>query len=194
MSLTVKTIAVVDNYDSFTWNLVALLKEAGAIVEVIYNDDPACLAIDKTRYSGILLSPGPGTPATSGLTLEVLRKYSGDIPILGVCLGHQAIGQHFGLEVVKAPAPVHGKASVITHDSKGVFAGLGEEISVIRYHSLVVSEPADDSPLKVTSRTSDGVIMGFRHRELPVESVQFHPDSAATQYGGEMIRNWVSGL
>lgn len=194
MSHTVKTIAVVDNYDSFTWNLVALLKEAGAIVEVIYNDDPACLGIDKTRYSGILLSPGPGTPSTSGLTLEVLRKYSGDIPILGVCLGHQAIGQHFGLEVVKAPAPVHGKASVITHDSKGVFAGLGEEISVIRYHSLVVSEPAEDSPLNVTSRTSDGVIMGFRHRDLPVESVQFHPDSAATQYGGEMIRNWVLGL
>ncbi len=194
MSHTVRRVAVVDNYDSFTWNLVDLLRQGGAVVDVLYNDDPLCLQLSGESYKGILLSPGPGTPDTAGLTLEVLNRYSGKVPILGVCLGHQAVGQHFGLRVVKASQPVHGKASVITHDGGGVFHGLTDKISVIRYHSLVVSEPEEASPLRVSARTEDGVIMGFRHKELPVESVQFHPDSAATQYGREMIRNWLLTL
>ncbi len=186
-----KRVLVIDNYDSFTWNLVALLKQGGADVEVIFNDDPKCLLVQENVYNGILLSPGPGTPDTAGYTLNVLEKYAGEIPVFGVCLGHQSIGQHFGLKVLNAPEPVHGKASEISHDGKGVFQGLGKRLKVIRYHSLVVSEPGDGFPLVVTSRTDDGVIMGLRHRELALESVQFHPDSAATEQGQAIINNWL---
>lgn len=194
MNHTVRKVVVVDNYDSFTWNLVALLKQGGSLVDVLYNDDPRCLEINDLTCKGLLLSPGPGTPDTAGLTLKVIEKYAGAIPLLGVCLGHQSIGQHFGLKVINAPAPVHGKPSIVSHDSLGVFEGLKKSIKVIRYHSLVVSEPGPDSPLEVTARTGDDVIMGLRHKELDVESVQFHPDSAATESGQEMINNWLSRL
>ncbi len=189
-----KKVLIIDNYDSFTWNLVALLKQGSADVDVIYNDDPKCLMIPEKMYHGILLSPGPGTPDTAGHTLNVLEKYAGKIPVFGVCLGHQSIGQHFGLKVLNAPEPVHGKASTISHDGKGVFRGLRRQLKVIRYHSLVVSEPGEDSPLVVTSRTGDGVIMGLRHKNLALESVQFHPDSAATEQGQGLIKNWLKSI
>lgn len=194
MSRSSKNILTIDNYDSFTWNLVALLRQGNAKVNLIYNDDETWERIKPSRYDGVVLSPGPGIPATSGFLLKMLERYKEVLPILGVCLGHQAIGEHFGLKVIQAKELCHGKIHKISMDGKGIFSGIPKKVSVVRYHSLAVSEPDDNSELVVTSRTKDGEIMGLRHKKLKIEGVQFHPDSIETRFGQEMINNWLKSI
>lgn len=188
-------ILVVDNYDSFTWNLVQYLGELGARVEVRRNDaiDPA--GIEAMAPEGILLSPGPGTPDDAGITLAVVEQLAGKIPILGVCLGHQAIGQVFGGRVVRAERLMHGRTSPITHDDRGVFRGLPNPFTATRYHSLIVDEASLPAELERTAHTADqGELMGIRHRTLPVEGVQFHPESFLTDHGHALLKNFLEGL
>jgi anthranilate synthase/aminodeoxychorismate synthase-like glutamine amidotransferase len=184
-------IFVVDNYDSFTYNLVQYLGELGAEVEVARNDAVTLEQIEARRPAGILLSPGPCTPDQAGISLAVLERFSGVRPILGVCLGHQAIGQHFGGRVARAQRIVHGKTSPIHHDGRGVFAGLPSPFEATRYHSLVVEREGLPDSLEISAWTAEGEIMGLRHRSLPVEGVQFHPESILTERGKDLLRNWV---
>jgi anthranilate synthase component II len=183
-------LLMVDNYDSFTYNLVHLFEELGAEVVTVRNDaitadEALALAPDR-----LVISPGPGRPADAGVSIELVRALGPTTPTLGVCLGHQAIVEAFGGEVGQARALLHGKASVVTHDGRGVFEGLPAEVEVGRYHSLAATTVPDN--LEVTSRTVDGEVMGVRHRELPVEGVQFHPESVLTPLGPAMARNFLS--
>ena len=182
-------IAMIDNYDSFTWNLVQYLQELGAEVRVFRNDEITVAALGDARPSHIVLSPGPGEPADAGILLETIRRFAGRVPLLGVCLGHQAIGQAFGGRVVRAKTVMHGKTSRVRHDGSGVFRALPEEFTATRYHSLVVDSVPDC--LTVTARSEDGEVMGLRHRELPVEGVQFHPEALLTEHGHAMLRNFL---
>lgn len=184
-----KHVLLLDNYDSFTWNLAHYLQEAGADCTVIHNDEPELL---HTRFDAAILSPGPKDPAQAGLLLPFVARWHEHIPMLGVCLGHQALGVFFGGKLVQSNAPVHGKTTPIIHDGRGVFQGLPSEIKVCRYHSLLIEAPGED--LEITARTASGAIMGIRHRQLPLEGVQFHPEAILTEYGPQMIRNWVEGL
>jgi anthranilate synthase component 2 len=187
-------IVVVDNYDSFTYNLVQYLGELGAVVEVRRNDEVTVAQIAATRPERIVISPGPGRPENAGITMDVIRQLGRDTPILGVCLGHQAIGAVFGGRVVRAAAPMHGKTSTIEHDGRGVFSGLGGPFVASRYHSLVVAEESVPAELEIAARTQDdGVIMGLRHRTWPVHGVQFHPESILTGEGRRILRNFVDG-
>lgn len=182
-------VLVVDNYDSFVFNLVQYLAQLGSDCTVVRNDE-----VDLARvgdFDGVLLSPGPGAPAAAGSCLEVLRRWSGTVPILGVCLGHQAIAEAFGGDVVRAPELLHGKTSLVYHDGRGVFAGLADPLTATRYHSLAVDEATLPRELEISARTSTGVIMGLRHRELDVEGVQFHPESVLTEGGHRMLANWL---
>jgi anthranilate synthase component 2 len=184
-------LLLVDNYDSFTFNLVQYLGELGADVEVFRNDAIDVPGIRARRPGGLVLSPGPCTPDAAGVTLEAIRQLAGDLPILGVCLGHQAIGQAFGGKVVRNFRIVHGKASPIVHRGSGLYAGLPAPFLAGRYHSLVVDRATLPSSLEVTSWTEEGEIMGLRHRTLDVEGVQFHPESILTEAGKALLGNWV---
>jgi anthranilate synthase/aminodeoxychorismate synthase-like glutamine amidotransferase len=185
-------ILVLDNYDSFTYNLVQYLGELGAQVEVVRNDATTVDAIERSRPERIVISPGPGRPEDAGLTMEVIRRLGATTPILGVCLGHQAIGAVFGGAVVRAPVPMHGKTSTIEHDGRGVFRGVPSPFTASRYHSLVVAEAGLPSSLEITAKTrEDGIIMGLRHKEFPVQGVQFHPESILTGEGHHLLRNFL---
>jgi anthranilate synthase/aminodeoxychorismate synthase-like glutamine amidotransferase len=182
-------VLVVDNYDSFVYNLVQYLGELGAEPVVRRADQFTLDDVEALAPDAILISPGPGRPEDAGLSNDLIRAYAGRLPIFGVCLGHQCIGQVFGGDVVRAPEIMHGKTSLIRHEGKGVFAGLPEPLEATRYHSLVVENIPD--VLEVTARTDDGIVMGLRHRELDVEGVQFHPESILTVAGHDMLRNFL---
>jgi anthranilate synthase component 2 len=187
-------VVVVDNYDSFTYNLVQYLGELGADVRVMRNDAASIETIRGVRPDHIVISPGPGRPEDAGVTMDVIRELGRETPILGVCLGHQAIGAAFGGSVIRAAVPMHGKTSTIEHDGRGIFAGLTEPFLASRYHSLVVSDEGLPLALEVTARTKeDGTIMGLRHRSWPVHGVQFHPESILTGEGHRLLRNFLEG-
>ena len=185
-------ILMIDNYDSFTYNLVQYLGELGADVQVYRNDRIAVAEIERLAPEKIVISPGPCTPTEAGVSCEVIRHFAGRIPILGVCLGHQCIGQVFGGEIVRAPALFHGKTSLIYHDGKTIFRGLARPFEATRYHSLVIRRETLPECLEMSAETDDGVIMGVRHRELPVEGVQFHPESILTAEGKRLLANFLS--
>jgi anthranilate synthase/aminodeoxychorismate synthase-like glutamine amidotransferase len=185
-------LLVIDNYDSFTYNLVQYLSEIGQEVRVVRNDELPAAEIAALAPSHLVISPGPCTPNEAGISLEVIRTYAGKIPILGVCLGHQAIGQAFGGKVVRAPRVMHGKTSQIFHDGKGLFTGVPSPFEATRYHSLVIERTSVPPDLEVTARTADEEIMAVRHRTLPVEGVQFHPESFLTTAGKDLLRNFVA--
>ena len=188
-------VFVLDNYDSFTYNLVQYLGELGAKIEVRRNDELMVEEVEALKPERILLSPGPCTPGEAGILVPLIRHMAGKAPILGVCLGHQAIGEAFGGKVVRAQHLMHGKTSPVDHDGKGVFAGLPSPLTCTRYHSLIVEEDSLPRELAVTARTSEkngaSVIMGLRHKTLPIEGVQFHPESVLTEGGRQMIRNFM---
>ncbi|GAV22658.1 anthranilate synthase component II [Carboxydothermus pertinax] len=185
-------ILLIDNYDSFTYNLVQYLGELGRQVEVRRNDSLTLSEIREMNPTHIIISPGPCTPNEAGISLEVVGLFAGKKPILGVCLGHQVIGQAFGGEVVRGKIPVHGKTSLIYHDGQGVYKGLPSPFRATRYHSLVVKKDSLPKELLITATTEDGTIMGIRHRYWPVEGVQFHPESIMTEYGKELLRNFLA--
>jgi anthranilate synthase/aminodeoxychorismate synthase-like glutamine amidotransferase len=185
-------LLVVDNYDSFTYNLVQYLGELGANPHVIRNDEASVDDIElKWQPERILISPGPGTPDTAGISLEVIKRFAGLLPILGVCLGHQAIGQYYGAKIVRAPEPVHGKPTEITHDSRTIFDGLPASFSAGRYHSLIVDASSVPKCLEISATSPDGLIMGLRHRTEKIEGVQFHPESILTQHGKKLLQNFL---
>ena len=185
-------LLVIDNYDSFTYNLVQYLGELGADMKVIRNDEASVDEIDnELQPEKILISPGPGTPDAAGISLDVLRRFAERIPILGVCLGHQAIGQHFGGKVIRAPEPVHGKPVEVQHDGKTIFEGIDGKFSAGRYHSLVVERESLPDCLEISAESPDGLIMAMRHRSLPIEGVQFHPESILTEHGKLMLKNFL---
>ncbi|RPF43011.1 anthranilate synthase component 2 [Thermodesulfitimonas autotrophica] len=184
-------VLMIDNYDSFTYNLVQYLSEIGAEVQVYRNDAITLEAIARLNPSHIVLSPGPCTPNEAGICLDLIARFAGEIPILGVCLGHQAIAQAFGGRVVRAARLMHGKTSPIHHDGRTIFRGIPSPFTATRYHSLIVA-PEDLPPvLAVSAWTAEGEIMGLRHRELPVEGVQFHPESILTEHGKELLQNFL---
>ena len=187
-------IFLVDNYDSFTFNLFQHLSELGADVLVRRNDRFTLEEVEALDPEAIVISPGPGRPSEAGQTPELIERFAGRYPILGVCLGHQAIGEVFGGRIVRAPSLFHGKVSEIHHDGRGMFTGLPNPFTATRYHSLVVDPESVPDSLEVTAHTADGVIMGLRHRELPVEGVQFHPESALTPEGKSLLRNFLAGI
>ena len=185
-------LLVIDNYDSFTYNLVQYLGELGAEMTIFRNDAITVDEIENDlRPERILISPGPGTPDGAGITLPVIDRFAGRVPILGVCLGHQAIGQHFGGRVVRGPEPVHGKPVVIKHDGRTLFAGIDGDFNAGRYHSLVVERESLPDSLEITAESPDGLVMGLRHKELPIEGVQFHPESILTEHGKLMLANFL---
>jgi anthranilate synthase/aminodeoxychorismate synthase-like glutamine amidotransferase len=187
-------VLVIDNYDSFTYNLVQYLGELGAVVQVIRNDAVTLEDVVRARADHIVISPGPGRPEHAGVTMRVIRELGRATPILGVCLGHQAIGAVFGGEVVRAGVPMHGKASTIEHNGRGLFSGIAGPFVASRYHSLIVAEEGLPSELEVTARTRDDAnIMGLRHRTWPVHGVQFHPESILTGEGKHILRNFLEG-
>jgi len=191
----VKTrVVVVDNYDSFTYNLVQYIESLGGECDVRLNDRVTVEQIREARPDGVLLSPGPGNPDEAGVTLSVIEQLSGTLPIFGVCLGHQAIGQAFGGKVIRAPELMHGKTSGIEHDGRTIYQGLPSPFEATRYHSLIVEEASFPEALEVTARTKKGEIMGLRHREFAVEGVQFHPESILTDHGLRLIENWLTSL
>ena len=183
-------ILLIDNYDSFTFNLVHFLGDLGAVCDVRRNDTLSVAAA--LAPEAVVISPGPCTPNDAGICVELIRAAPADLPILGVCLGHQAIGQAFGATVVRAPVPMHGKVSQISHDGRGVFAGLPNPFAATRYHSLMVAQQTLPPALVATAQSEDGVLMGIRHRERPVFGVQFHPESIASQGGHEILGNFLA--
>jgi anthranilate synthase component 2 len=186
---------MVDNYDSFTYNLVQYLGELGAQVDVVRNDATSAEALLATRPDAVVISPGPGTPDDAGISLGVVAACARSrTPLLGVCLGHQSIGQAFGGRIVRARSLMHGKVSAISHDGRGVFRGLPSPFEATRYHSLVIAEETLPAELEVTARTPDGEIMAVRHRTLPIEGVQFHPESILTTEGKPLLRNFLASL
>jgi anthranilate synthase/aminodeoxychorismate synthase-like glutamine amidotransferase len=184
-------ILLIDNYDSFTFNLVHFLGDLGARCEVIRNDRLTPEEALARQPEAIVLSPGPCTPNEAGICLDLIRAAAGKVPLLGVCLGHQAIGQAFGGRVVRAPSPMHGKVSEIRHGGSDVFAGLPDPFTATRYHSLIVERDTLPAVLAPTAFTEDGIIMGLRHRDLPIYGVQFHPESIATRHGHEILGNFL---
>jgi anthranilate synthase component II len=184
-------ILVVDNYDSFTFNLVHLIGPLVGSIEVVRNDQVTVDEIREWAPGAILLSPGPCTPREAGICLDVVRDLSAETPILGVCLGHQAIGEAFGGHVVRAPAPMHGKVSPVSHIADGLFRGLNGPFQATRYHSLVVERTTWPEALSITAETEDGIVMGLQHRERPVHGVQFHPESILSEHGERMMRNFL---
>ena len=184
-------ILVIDNYDSFTYNLVQYLGELGAEMRVVRNDAISVDEVETMRPERIVISPGPGTPDDAGVSLDVIRRFGATTPILGVCLGHQSIGQAYGATVARAPAQMHGKTSQIRHENAGVFSGLSNPFTATRYHSLVVLRDTVPPELEVTAWSEDGLIMGLRHRQHPVEGVQFHPESILTLEGKTLLANFL---
>jgi para-aminobenzoate synthetase component 2 len=185
-------LLVIDNYDSFTYNLVQYLGELGSEMHVVRNDEVTVDAIEhELKPERILISPGPGTPNTAGISLGVIERFAERLPILGVCLGHQAIGQHFGGTVKRAPEPVHGKPVEILHDGKTIFGELPSPFNAGRYHSLIVERETMPECLEISAESPDGLVMGLRHRELPIEGVQFHPESILTEHGRKLLQNFL---
>jgi para-aminobenzoate synthetase component 2 len=186
-------VLVIDNYDSFVYNLVQYLGQLGVESDVWRNDAITVAEVGRQRPTGVLLSPGPGTPDRAGIMLDLIKTYAGEFPIFGVCLGHQAIGEAYGAVVQRAPELLHGKTSEVTHDGAGVLAGQPDPFTATRYHSLAVLESTLPDEFEVTGRTADsGLVMAMRHRELPLEGVQFHPESVLTQGGHLMLANWLA--
>ena len=185
-------LLMIDNYDSFTFNLVQYLGELGADVLVHRNDALTLDQIEAWRPEHIVISPGPCTPAEAGISVPLIQRFAGKVPILGVCLGHQAIGQAFGGTIARAARVMHGKLDDVEHDGRGVFAGIESPVKVTRYHSLSIAPDTVPACLEVTARTADGEIMGVRHRDHPVEGVQFHPEAILTEHGHEMLRNFLA--
>jgi anthranilate synthase/aminodeoxychorismate synthase-like glutamine amidotransferase len=186
-------VLVIDNYDSFTFNLVQYLGELGADLVVRRNDRATVDELAALGAERVVISPGPGHPSDAGIVVEAIRSFGPRTPVLGVCLGHQAIGLAFGGRIVRAPLPVHGKTSRVEHDGAGVFAGVASPFDAARYHSLVVSADGWPAALAVTARTPDGIVMGLRHREWPIHGVQFHPESILTGPGRQILRNFLRG-
>jgi anthranilate synthase component 2 len=185
-------LLMIDNYDSFTYNLVQYLGELGEDVKVVRNDEMSADEIERLAPARIVLSPGPCTPNEAGVSLDLIARFAGRVPILGVCLGHQAIGQAFGGRVIHAKTLMHGKVSRIHHKGAGVFRGLPTPYDATRYHSLAIERDSCPADLEVTAWTEDGEIMGVRHRSLPVEGVQFHPESILTEHGHALLRNFLN--
>lgn len=185
-------LLLLDNYDSFTWNLAQYFGQLGAEVTVLRNDAIDLAGVRALQPARIVISPGPCAPAQAGVSLQLIRGFAGVVPILGVCLGHQAIGEAFGGEVVRARQVVHGKASPIRHDGRGVFAGVAQNFAAARYHSLAVARASLPDCLEVSAQTEDGEIMGLRHRSLAVEGVQFHPESVLTETGHQLLANFLA--
>jgi anthranilate synthase component 2 len=185
-------VLVIDNYDSFVYNLVQYLGELGAEPLVHRHDELTIPEIEALQPDAVLISPGPGTPDDAGVSNDVIRTFGGAVPVLGVCLGHQCIGQVYGGTVVRAPQVMHGKTSLIRHQGVGVFAGLPDPLEATRYHSLVVDRASVPDCLEITAETDDGIVMGLRHRELGVEGVQFHPESILTTGGHDLLRNFLA--
>ena len=186
-------ILVLDNYDSFTYNLVQYLGELGAEVKVVRNDELSVDEVEALAPERVVISPGPCTPNEAGISLELVTRLAGKVPILGVCLGHQAIGQAFGGKVVRARHVMHGKVSRIRHDGRGVFAGIPDDFVATRYHSLVVERSSLPAALQVSAQAEDGEIMGLRHAALAVEGVQFHPEALLTEHGHRLLENFLKG-
>jgi anthranilate synthase/aminodeoxychorismate synthase-like glutamine amidotransferase len=187
-------VLVIDNYDSFTYNLVQYLGELG-VDPIVHRHDALTLGqIEDLDPDAVVISPGPGTPDDAGLSMEVIRTFAGRRPVLGVCLGHQCIGQVFGGRIVRAPQVMHGKTSLIRHDGRGVFANLPDPVEATRYHSLVVDRDSVPDELEITAETDDGTIMGLRHREHAIEGVQFHPESILTVSGHDLLRNFLGQI
>lgn len=184
-------ILVIDNYDSFTYNLVQFLGELGADPKVYRNDAITVDQIRELKPEKIVISPGPGVPKDAGITIDVIKAFAGELPILGVCLGNQAIGEAFGAHVVRAAQLMHGKTSEICHDSATIFRGLPYRFKATRYHSLIVDKDSVPDALEVSATTPDGLIMGLRHRDYPVEGVQFHPESVMTEHGKKLLQNFL---
>ncbi|MBA2391423.1 MAG: aminodeoxychorismate/anthranilate synthase component II [Ktedonobacteraceae bacterium] len=185
-------LLLIDNYDSFTYNLYQYLAELGAEIQVYRNDQVTIAEIERLRPRQIVISPGPRTPAEAGLSCEIIATFGPHVPILGVCLGHQAIGQVYGGHVVRAPEPMHGKTSLIYHQGQGVLHNLPRPFEANRYHSLIVERASLPADLEVTAETADGLIMGLRHRRYHVEGVQFHPESILTHAGKDLLRNFLT--
>jgi anthranilate synthase/aminodeoxychorismate synthase-like glutamine amidotransferase len=190
--LVASRVLVIDNYDSFVYNLVQYLGELGALPIVHRNDELTLDELVALEPDAVLISPGPGTPDDAGVSNDVVRAFAGTVPVLGVCLGHQCIGQVYGGTVVRAPQVMHGKTSLIRHRGLGVFAGLPQPLEATRYHSLVVDRASVPECLEITAETDEGVVMGLRHRELAVEGVQFHPESILTVAGHDLLRNFLA--
>ena len=187
-------LLILDNYDSFTYNVFQLLSELGADVEVIRNDKTTVDEIRKKQYQAIVLSPGPGIPSDAGITEQVIRELGGEVPILGICLGHQAIGEVFGGKVVRAGEIVHGKTSPLRHNGKGLYEGIPQNVPIGRYHSLIIDRATLPDCLEVTSDLADGTIMGVRHKAKNIEGIQFHPESILTPDGKKMMENFLKHL
>jgi len=185
-------IVIIDNYDSFTYNIVQTIGGLGVDVKVFRNDAVDVSYIEGLNPDRLLISPGPCTPVKAGISIEAIRYFAGRIPVLGVCLGHQSIGDAFGGETVRAARLMHGKTSMITHDGKGVFAGLPNPFEAMRYHSLVVNEATLPDCLTITAKSEQGELMGLRHKELPIEGVQFHPESIMTPDGVQLLKNFLA--
>jgi len=188
-----ETVLVLDNYDSFTYNLVQYLGQLGTAVEVARNDEVSVAEVGRLDPFAVVISPGPCTPREAGISTDLVRELGPGLPILGVCLGHQCIGEAYGAAVVRAPAVMHGKLSSIKHDGQGIFAGLQNPVSATRYHSLVVDPATLPKALAPTAWAEGGVLMGVRHRDHPVEGVQFHPESILTEAGHQMLANFLDG-
>jgi len=184
-------ILIIDNYDSFTYNLVHIVAEYTDAYKVVRNDDLSVEEVKELNPDRILISPGPGRPADAGITEPIIKKLGRETPILGVCLGHQAIGEVFGGKVVHAPTLMHGKTSAIHHDGKSVFQNIPDNFTATRYHSLVLDPDQIPDELEVSARSDDDVIMGLRHREYPLEGIQFHPESILTKEGPNIVKNWL---
>ncbi|WP_055070816.1 anthranilate synthase component II [Clostridium massiliamazoniense] len=182
---------MIDNYDSFVYNLVRYFKEIGEEIKIVRKDKITIEEIRHINPEGIVISPGPKSPKESTECLEIIHTFKSEIPILGVCLGHQCIGSYFGAKVIKGEKPIHGKISKIKHDGKGLFFSIEKEFNVTRYHSLIVDENTVKEPLIITARSEDNVIMGLRHKEYKIESVQFHPEAELTEYGHLILKNFV---
>src|SRR5258708_30497715 len=187
-------IVLIDNYDSFTYNLYQYLGEMGDAVHVVRNDAAIVVGLEMLAPDGLVISPGPGEPESAGISMEAIRAFAGKVPVLGVCLGHQAIGRVYGGRIMRAPELRHGKTSEIYHTGKGVFAGLPNPFVATRYHSLIVDSATCPPELELTSWTADGIIMGVRHRSVPVEGVQFHPESMLTKSGKALLANFLAQL
>lgn len=186
-------ILIIDNYDSFTYNVYQYVANLGYEVQVIRNDKITLEEIEAAGYEAIIISPGPGTPDEAGISKAVIEHFAGKIPILGICLGHQAIGEVFGGQVVRAPAPVHGKVSSIQHVGTGIYQGISPNFVAGRYHSLIVKRDSLPECLEITSTTADGLIMGLRHKEYNIQGVQFHPESILTNEGMKLLENFLCG-
>lgn len=186
-------LLVIDNYDSFTYNLVQYLGELGADMKIVRNDGVTVDAIENDlKPEKILISPGPGTPDNAGITLETIKRFAGKVPLLGVCLGYQAIGQHYGGKVVRAPVPVHGKPVEVRHDGRTIFYGVPQRFNAGRYHSLVIERDSVPECLEVSAESPDGLVMALRHKTDKVEGVQFHPESILTDHGKKLLQNFLS--